>query len=68
MRRTAYLPQRLQEGHIRFPGTVLLNALPTANPRRLGSSYLREKGIHQRRFANTRLAGHKHDLWRALER
>ena len=56
VRGTPHLPQRLQEGQIRFARAVLLNALAMPEPQGRLASELGDKGIHQRGFANAGLA------------
>ena len=54
--------QRFQHRQIRFPGAVLLHALPAADAQRLRSADLGQERLDQRGLADPRLPGHEHEL------
>ena len=67
-RRSPQSPQRLEHRQIGFAGAVLLHALPAADAQRVAFADLRQERLHQRRLADSRLAGHEHELPLPVER
>ena len=61
-------PEGFQHGEIRFPGPVLLHALPPADAQRIRFADFRQELLHQRRLADPRLSGHEHELSLAVQR
>ena len=61
-RRASQSPQRFEHRQIRFCGSVLLHALPATDAQRARWADFREEHLDQGGLADSRLAGHEHEL------